>query len=780
MLNKVFLGSRFFRILWFFVSVCALDGFAATIPTLFNTGVNNDRTLLGPGEVDPHYTLTVSADEGFPGPEAFTLLPGFPVGPWVPEGPASRWIAPQASQATGNAPGTYTFTTTFDLTGFDPATAQITGRISADNSIGAARLNGTVLNGITSPGFNVWTDFTIPVGSPFVAGTNVLEFDTVNAGDTANPIGFRVEMNGRATGANEVPSIVGQPQSQEVIVGDTVTFTVDAAGTPPLSYFWRFKGTPIPGANSQSFTLTGVTTNRAGAYSVIVSNALGQVTSDAANLTVLEPFPGIYDTGVNDARVVLGDSEVDPHYVLTRNADDPSSSNVLTQIDIPSPPWLANSTKSRWVGPFANPTAGGGDYTYRLLLDLTGYDPSTAYLAGSWATDDAGSLFLNGADTGFRSPGFNAFSTFAIRTGFVTGTNVLEFRLNNGGPNPTGLRVENLRGTAQRGGVGQLPPRIVTQPRSSTNVMTTGLTLTAVPDGTQPISFQWLRNGVELAGQTSSTLSIASLRGSDAGTYTVRVSNALGSTNSDPAVVTVIQPQLGVFNTGVDVNGLPLENGQTDPHYVLIAAPEGFGPTAYAPSSAPIPPWVANDENSRWIAPRSDATEVPPGSYRYRLIFTIDNAAEVATAAITANVGTDDGNGGVFLNGQAVDFGASGFGNLTPLDIPQGAPFVHGINTLDFIPVNGGAAANPSGLRVDDIELTGVTVVQSPSLSISRAGNQVRVVWPTSATGFVLQESSNLPGGWANSTAPVTVDGNQNVALVNPTGARKFFRVAKP
>ena len=780
MISNASATDRYLRVLFLSAVFALVSARAAVIPTLFNTGVNNERQPLGPEEIDPHWQLTLSADELAPGPDAFTLAPGFPVPPWVEEGPASRWIAPQAAQDPGNLPGNYTFTTTFDLSGFDPATAQITGRISADNGIAAVRLNGTDILGITANGFNVWTDFSIPLDSPFIEGMNTLEFEVNNAGDTVNPIGFRVEMNGRATGDNEAPGVIGQPEDQEVIVGDTVTFTVDAGGAPPLSYHWRFNDTPISGATSASYTLTGITTNNAGAYSVVVSNALGQATSEPATLTVLVPFPGIYNTGVNDARQVLPDGDIDPHYVLTRNADDPNGTFVIAQTTIPSPPWIANSDRSRWVGPFDDANALGGDYYYQLLLDLTGYDPATAYLAGRWATDDGGMLFLNGADTGVRSSSFTEYTEFEIRSGFVTGTNVLEFRLNNGGPNPTGLRVDNLRGTAQAGGVAQLPPRVVTQPRGATNVMTTALTLTVVADGTQPISYQWQRNGVAISDGTNSTLTIDSLRGTDSGTYTVRVSNSLGSTNSEPATIHVIVPQLGVFNTGVDANGVALADGQPDPHYMLIAGPEGYGPSVYAPSSAPIPPWVANDEDSRWIAPRADATEVPPANYRYRLIFTIDNPAEVAAAAITANVATDDGNGGIFLNGQPIPFGASGFGGFTFLDIPPGSPFVEGINTLDFIPVNGGASANPSGLRVDDVQLTGVTIIQTPLLDVSFSANQVRIAWPAAATDFVLQESVNLPGGWANSTATAAVDGNDNVVLIVPGTGRTFYRLIRP
>jgi len=78
---------------------------AGPIPRLFNTGVDDSGALLADSQVDPHYTITASADPNSPGPDAFTLVPGFPVGPWIEEGPNSRWIAPQASQAAGNAPG---------------------------------------------------------------------------------------------------------------------------------------------------------------------------------------------------------------------------------------------------------------------------------------------------------------------------------------------------------------------------------------------------------------------------------------------------------------------------------------------------------------------------------------------------------------------------------------------------------------------------------------------------------------------------------------------------
>ena len=82
------------------------------------------------------------------------------------------------------------------------------------------------------------------------------------------------------------PTITTPPQSQTVSVGTNVTFSVAATGTAPLSYQWRKGGVNISAAVGPSYTITGVTTNHAGNYDVVVTNTVGTVTSTAANLTV--------------------------------------------------------------------------------------------------------------------------------------------------------------------------------------------------------------------------------------------------------------------------------------------------------------------------------------------------------------------------------------------------------------------------------------------------------------------------------------------------------------
>ncbi|HWI58075.1 MAG TPA: immunoglobulin domain-containing protein, partial [Bacillota bacterium] len=88
------------------------------------------------------------------------------------------------------------------------------------------------------------------------------------------------------------PMITTQPQNQTVMVGQNATFSLNATGATPMSYFWCFKGVNIPGATASSYIRTNVQTSDAGTYSVIVSNALGNVTSADAVLSVIPAQSG--------------------------------------------------------------------------------------------------------------------------------------------------------------------------------------------------------------------------------------------------------------------------------------------------------------------------------------------------------------------------------------------------------------------------------------------------------------------------------------------------------
>jgi hypothetical protein len=63
--------------------------------------------------------------------------------------------------------------------------------------------------------------------------------------------------------------------------------------------------------------------------------------------------------------------------------------------------------------------------------------------------------------------------------------------------------------------------------------------LSVTATGTPPVTYQWYFNGMAISGATGSSLLFSSFRSSDAGDYTVVVSNGIGSVTSAKATVTV-------------------------------------------------------------------------------------------------------------------------------------------------------------------------------------------------------------------------------------------------
>ena len=87
-------------------------------------------------------------------------------------------------------------------------------------------------------------------------------------------------------------SITQQPANVEVLAGTPVTLQVEATGSPAPQYEWFLNDAILLGQTNAVLALGAVTTNIAGTYSVIVSNAFGPQTSSNAVLAV-EPLASI-------------------------------------------------------------------------------------------------------------------------------------------------------------------------------------------------------------------------------------------------------------------------------------------------------------------------------------------------------------------------------------------------------------------------------------------------------------------------------------------------------
>jgi hypothetical protein len=113
----------------------------------------------------------------------------------------------------------------------------------------------------------------------------------------------------------------------------------------------------------------------------------------------------------------------------------------------------------------------------------------------------------------------------------------------------TRYTAEGLRLVVREGEGTQVAPFITQSPRSQFLAPGSGTVLSVVATGSTPFSYQWYRSGSPLDGGTNPSLAVpASPDGTR--TYAVEVSNAAGSTFSDPTVLTllngVIPPEVAV------------------------------------------------------------------------------------------------------------------------------------------------------------------------------------------------------------------------------------------
>jgi subtilisin family serine protease/outer membrane protein assembly factor BamB len=85
---------------------------------------------------------------------------------------------------------------------------------------------------------------------------------------------------------NTAPAISAQPTSRTIAIGSSTTLSVTVDGQAPLTFQWYLNGAAIPGATQSSYTITNATAASAGAYTVVITNSLGSVTSAAATVSV--------------------------------------------------------------------------------------------------------------------------------------------------------------------------------------------------------------------------------------------------------------------------------------------------------------------------------------------------------------------------------------------------------------------------------------------------------------------------------------------------------------
>lgn len=170
---------------------------AATISSLYNTGVDAAGTPAANNASEIHYTL----DGGWNARVA-NQSNGYPNNVWIGDDASSSWIGPKGDSQLDGGYQVYDYRTTFSLAGLDPTTASIIGRWAVDDVGLDILINGVSIHPQVAP-WNSWTAFA--VNSGFHAGVNSLDFIMENT-NSWGPTGIRVEMTGTASAGVPEPA----------------------------------------------------------------------------------------------------------------------------------------------------------------------------------------------------------------------------------------------------------------------------------------------------------------------------------------------------------------------------------------------------------------------------------------------------------------------------------------------------------------------------------------------------------------------------------------------
>ena len=180
---------------------------------------------------------------------------------------------------------------------------QITGQ-PANQPVyfGGTALFTVAITGATPVSYQWQEDGTNIADGGNISGsaTATLKITNVNFGDAAffsvvvsNSTGSVTSEDATLEIIYSPPTITAQPASLTQVTGSTAVFAVTATGDQPLSCQWRQNGISltdggnISGSATSTLTLSSITLASAGTYTVVVSNALFEVTSVPASLVVI-------------------------------------------------------------------------------------------------------------------------------------------------------------------------------------------------------------------------------------------------------------------------------------------------------------------------------------------------------------------------------------------------------------------------------------------------------------------------------------------------------------
>ncbi|HOC57775.1 MAG TPA: choice-of-anchor Q domain-containing protein, partial [Verrucomicrobiota bacterium] len=227
---------------------------------------------------------------------------------------------------------------------------------------------------------------------------------------------------------------------------------------------------------------------------------------------------------------------------------------------------LLNSLITGQAGGWGTCDVVGGVYSlgHNLVSDAFCFDEGDCDLVFVDASAYLGELQYSGGATPTHPLLCNSP---AIDAGTTTGAPGFDQR---GVPRPQGTAVD----------IGafefvHLPPTIAASPQDQTVSVGDTATFTVTASGTPPLFYQWRFNGTDLAGQTTTALSLSNVQTTQAGSYTVVVTNAAGSVTSAAGVLTVVLPPAPVSGSVVAWGGNAKGQSSVPPGLTDVVAVAG-------------------------------------------------------------------------------------------------------------------------------------------------------------------------------------------------------------
>ena len=244
--------------------------------------------------------------------------------------------------------------------------------------------NQTNIGGTTAT-FTVGATGTPPLSYQWRSYANATTFTNIPWGTDATLLLTNVQPTSRKFGvavsdaSGSVTSVLAtltvpiaitkQPTNQLAEVGDIVTFSVLAAGTAPIRYQWLFQDENLSNRTNANLYLRNLQLTNAGAYTVVVTNIYGSITSQVATLTVL-PATFTRTSGTNILLVIADDYGTDSLSLYNTNASAslPPTPNINSLYD------SGVLFRNAYAYPTCSPTRScllAGRYGFRTGVGLT-------------------------------------------------------------------------------------------------------------------------------------------------------------------------------------------------------------------------------------------------------------------------------------------------------------------------------------------------------------------------------------------------------------------------